>query len=1190
MKKNRRQTILLAFMLLFGLQHIVVGQTMICTNLLEFSLDDNGEYDIYPEDILMEGAPYNFDNLQIYNNDTGEGGDFLSVDCNDVGSITVLVDDVTNSNSCLVTVIIVDLSTSVILCPADITITCDMNYTDLSITGEATGNGFCGELAVEYSDIIEFSNPCGSGNVFRRWSIVGNPEVFCDQEIEILDLDIPITVNFDQVGDMEVSGCSSDNGFGEPTWVAGPCDAIGWTVSTDSLPMEEGGCMELTNKYVVINWCDYDPDNPNWDGEGYWEHIQTVVITGCDVNDVVFPNNIVINDENGTIENLSIENLQSIYGYSFEEVHAYTDFDCGDIQYSFVDSELESPAGFKILRTWTAMNWDASESTTYSQILTLNTIFENFICLNSISVSLENGPVTIVPSDLLLDPPLNEDNFLLSIEDENGNIVVDNIVTSEYIGQSLVYSLTNILTGDYCLGNVIVQVPGGTSELTFAITNVTAETGTNICVPVKAFNFNDISYGQGNIGWDSDVLSYTGIVGGGLDSEDFNLNQLNTENGELSFVWLNAEAPVTLNAGEQIFTLCFDVLGDLGESSSVYFFSTEILPQTWGNQDLEIDNPPLAGGNVTVSDTPCVLESNDVSYPLPDIFLSDLNLDPKALTPDDLMNKYNFNLSDVLITWPEENCQEVTIYYVDEVVDYGDGSFQIARTITIIDLLTYDPESLKGKLAFTQMIFAGVDAGSFICDFLPRTAPVGDCESGHSLDDAVEWPADLQIGDYRISPEELVGFSTVDELDSKPSFYGDPDNYNASYVDFLVGIDATSVTVGRLWTVTHDRYNFSWTYDQKIVIDISNFENLVNVTTGKYRAMPGVVINDAISTDLEGDAFVEGQPVNNISYEDEYLNGINILDLVLIQRHILDLNVLSEYELLAADVNQDGEIEASDLSELRDYIVGELDKDKGDWRFYEDEIEPTFSVQPKGIYVGVKSGDVDDSALLLGDVPLDPTAKFEMVDLLLNKGETYSIPVYLNKEFDAFGIEFSAQLNLDLIELNGVTVDNIELESKSHVSENGLFKFISSAVDQGLTIGGQDSDPVLFLEITAKENSLLSLAMDMESHLSFVATSDLELIVVGGNIGDTISTGTNSEELSRLSIFPNPTSDYLNFDLSDVGVSGNLEISIFDASGRRLFQQFNSAIVDVMHLPSGTYYFRLKVDEYSTTGKVLVVR
>ena len=68
----------------------------------------------------------------------------------------------------------------------------------------------------------------------------------------------------------------------------------------------------------------------------------------------------------------------------------------------------------------------------------------------------------------------------------------------------------------------------------------------------------------------------------------------------------------------------------------------------------------------------------------------------------------------------------------------------------------------------------------------------------------------------------------------------------------------------------------------------------------------------------------------------DYMNGVSTLDLVKIQRHILGLEELnSPYKLVAADVNGDDDVKASDLTELRKLILGviaELPTNES-WRF-----------------------------------------------------------------------------------------------------------------------------------------------------------------------------------------------------------------------------------------------------------------
>lgn len=782
--------------------------------------------------------------------------------------------------------------------------------------------------------------------------------------------------------------------------------------------------------------------------------LSTVIVSGsgsgCSLEFVQFPDNIDIYDENGTVSNLTVDNLQAIYGYDYEDVHPYTFSECTAIFYAYTDQIFNISNGYKAIRTWTAIDWLTSEVTTNIQILKLYTSYSSVLACNGLeSVTVQNGPVTLLPIDVLEGGPYDYDNMTLSIEDENGDVVVNNIITEDYIGQTLVYQVTDITSSVSCWGDITVE----------------------------------------------------NMVSG------------------------------------------------------------------------------------------CALDDDDVSYPLATIQVPDSGLNPEILTPEYLMENYGYSESDVLITWLDDVCHIVGYTYEDEVFDYGDGSFKIIRFITVIDWISFDPGgNSSGIWTFTQIINVGVNPETLICDFLPRTAAVGDCESGHTLDDDVEWPADLEISDYRISPEELVEFSMVDVLDSKPSLYNNEEDYEMSKVDLLVDIDANTVVLGRVWTVTHVVYGFAWNYSQTITIDFSEFENLVTINTGTERAMAGVTINDSFSTNGQGDAYVEGEPISSITYEDEYLNGINILDLILIQRHILDLNTLPEYGLLAADINNDDEVNGQDVVELRKRISGDVATDKGEWSFYNKEVESTINVEPKGVFVGVKSGDVDDSALLIGEELEEPTSNFEVADLLLNQGESYSIPVFVSDELDAYGVQFTATIDSDIMEVVDITTEYTDDNFDFHITEEGVLTYVFHEAESSFIVGGDASEPIFTINIEAKQNSLLSLGLELNSHESFIVSSEFKLIILGGEIEGEIGTGTNSEELSRLSVYPNPTTEYLNIELKNVDVKGDLEVSIYELNGQKLFTRYNSPQIDVLDLKSGMYYYQIKIDTYTTTGKFMVVK
>ncbi len=143
-------------------------------------------------------------------------------------------------------------------------------------------------------------------------------------------------------------------------------------------------------------------------------------------------------------------------------------------------------------------------------------------------------------------------------------------------------------------------------------------------------------------------------------------------------------------------------------------------------------------------------------------------------------------------------------------------------------------------------------------------------------------------------------------------------------------------------------------------------------------------------TDAEGNyAFANISSMINYTltpnYEGDYLNGVSTLDIILIQKHILGLEVFdSPYKVIAADVDASESISGADIVQLRKLILGHFDAlpNNSSWKFVAEDQEFTdlFNPWPLEENIELLSDDSymseDFVSIKVGDVNLSRTMNF----------------------------------------------------------------------------------------------------------------------------------------------------------------------------------------------------------------------
>jgi hypothetical protein len=228
--------------------------------------------------------------------------------CADVGALVPVVLRVSdchgNFNECTVSVEVQDKAGPTITCPPNVTVLCGQDYNDPNLVGEVVtdpalqgaNDGLamdnCGNnLVITTSDAGTVS--CGSGLIYRTWAAtdVAGQLSFCVQQITVQNNNPFTGSSIVFPPDVTVYGCSAvttPDSTGQPT-LPPPTGCYTLVVGHTDLLLTSvpDACRKILRTWSVIDWCQYNPNNPT--GPGRWDHTQTIkvidqtapVITTC---------------------------------------------------------------------------------------------------------------------------------------------------------------------------------------------------------------------------------------------------------------------------------------------------------------------------------------------------------------------------------------------------------------------------------------------------------------------------------------------------------------------------------------------------------------------------------------------------------------------------------------------------------------------------------------------------------------------------------------------------------------------------------------------------------------------------------------------------------------------------------------------------------------------------------------------
>jgi hypothetical protein len=338
------------------------------------------------------------------------------------------------------------------------------------------------------------------------------------------------------------------------------------------------------------------------------------------------------------------------------------------------------------------------------------------------------------------------------------------------------------------------------------------------------------------------------------------------------------------------------------------------------------------------------------------------------------------------------------------------------------------------------------------------------------------------------------------------------------------------------------------------------------------------------------------------------LNGISTLDLVLIQKHILNMKLLDNpYLILAANANMDDRISASDILILRRLILGEVDKLNKSWRFipknfqFANPANPLAEVIPGSESI-LPTADmkVDFYGIKLGDLNLSHIQARNSEKLIFATDSrtvepgTIQVPFYADNIDAVEGFQFTIEYDADVLAFT--EIESVELKSFGR-SNTGLRRADNGIITVSWNKSGHEmvnsDEPLFIMHFDAKRTAEISDVIAFNSSVvrKEAYNSDHEVMGVELNFRG----ATN--EFALYQNTPNPFSEYTDINFFLPGATfGKLTVS--DVSGRTLMVRegdfakgMNTIRINKSEFnASGIMYYRLDTGSNTAIRKMVLIK
>jgi Secretion system C-terminal sorting domain len=555
-------------------------------------------------------------------------------------------------------------------------------------------------------------------------------------------------------------------------------------------------------------------------------------------------------------------------------------------------------------------------------------------------------------------------------------------------------------------------------------------------------------------------------------------------------------------------------------------------------------------------------------------------------------------------TWTGHSCEQPMVTFSDTLMS-GDTlfCFKIKRNWRIIDPCTYDPSNGSMAGIFQKVQFISIKDGQNPV-FSSVLDTVFNAQNNCNL------PFSVILTD--VVSMDCSPFLSI----TNNSIYANSDGKNASG-NYPIGVHLVVFkAIDGCGNVT--------TISQKITINCTPPAQVS--ISGKMTTPAGIAVKN-LDLKCETDGFIRRKTTNAAGQfvadslpsgasffvtptsRKYWTNGINTFDLIIMQKHILNLVPMTNpFKLIAADINKNGNVTTADLVELRKLILGIYDSlpVNNSWRFVAADyiflnsnwpFSEAFPEKIKLNLVNQNQVGKDFTAIKIGDLnnSVDPENSF--LEGTENRGGNEYWPIFIeNKALKAgfqykiklqsanlnrlAGFQFAANFDSKKVKINRILTAH-ELQENDlnlqKMTEGGIkLSWVKNSENDWLL-----DSTILEFQIECLEDAEIADIFLLKNNQLSAEFYDKNGQVLEGKI-EFIEPKV-AHNFSKLIIHPNPFSENttVHFSLAE---SMNCRVFLMDAFGKILKKIESNFLVgtqeitfDAADFPnSGVYFIKLE--------------